>query len=135
MNTSRYKFRVWDKRKKRYDERYTIGTDGLAYQLSDVGDYWYDLIPNEEVTIEQCTGLKDKNDKLIYEGDVFEATVLNSFDGDSMVGKRIRGQVAYFTDSACFTFAAYAPFNLGQIEIIGNIHYDQFREVTNLTEN
>lgn len=82
---------------------------------------WF-LVDGEGVILEQCTGLADKNGKMIYEGDVFEATVLNSFDGDSMVDERIRGQAAYFPEGTCFTFAAYAPVNLGQIEIIGNIH-------------
>lgn len=80
------------------------------------------VIDGENAILEQCTGLTDKNGKLVYEGDVFEATVLNSFDGDEMTGKRIRGQVAYYVNEAAFTFAAYSPFNLSELEIIGNIH-------------
>ena len=122
MSNDRFKFRVWDKHRKEYVERYVIGVDGWAYCLGDVGDDWYELIPNEDVIVEQCTGVTDTNGKVIYEGDVFEADVLNSFDGDHLLGKRIRGQVAYYSDGACFTFASYAPINLGQIEVIGTIH-------------
>ena len=130
--TDRFKFRVWDKKNSEYvpdgemgDVHCALHRDGtldcgVAYDDGYAGGI--DWVKTEDAVIEQCTGLTDKNGKLIFEGDVFEATVLNSFDGDSMVDKRIRGQVAYFTDGTCFTFAAYAPINLGQIEIIGNIH-------------
>ncbi len=121
MSDDRFKFRVWDKAENKYNGfSFHLAMSGELDRLSGDGD----LLETDEdrFIIEQCTGLKDKNGKLIYEGDVFEATVLNSFDGDSMVGNRIRGQVAYYIDETCFAFAAYSPFNLGQIEIIGNIH-------------
>jgi uncharacterized phage protein (TIGR01671 family) len=128
---NRFKFRVAVKQGiewRIYDVLYilhkldgTIWVQVLSQTKTATFTAWLQ-VDGENVILEQCTGLTDKNGKLIYDGDVFEATVLNSFDGDSMVGERIRGQVAYFPDGTCFTFAAYAPSNLGQIEIIGNIH-------------
>lgn len=79
MSNDRFKFRVWDKRKKQYADRYVIGDDGWAYQLHDAGEDSYDLIPDEDVIIEQCTGLKDKNGTMIYEGDVIQENGINKY--------------------------------------------------------
>lgn len=124
MNTDRFKFRCWDKRSKRYAEGYVIGDDGWAYCLGDVGDEWYELTPNEEVIIEQCTGLRDRNGNLIYAGDIIKVV-----DGCVHLGKTfevvdsmIRWEMRDLSNNEYDTLMCGIC-----VEIIGNIHDDQFR--------
>ncbi len=110
---NRFKFRVWDNNFKKY-------RNGLAIQNSHVCTY-----DDNACILEQCTGLTDKNGKLIYEGDIFKATVINSFPGDKCLNQTIIGKVSYYTKECAFAFSAYKPINLFEIEIISNIHEDK----------
>lgn len=63
---------------------------------------------------EQCTGLKDKNGKLIYEGDIVSVP---EFYNDIPTGKTRRHKVSY--KHAAFNIYSV---NTEHLEVIGNIH-------------
>ena len=116
MNNDRFKFRVWDVLAKKYSTEvgYWVSDDGnlhLRDMLCEPG-FW---IP------EQCTGLHDRNGKLIYEGDILRCFAVTP-------GKKYRvvweGQLAAFSLRALTddNFACFSVDIKDVAEVVGNIH-------------
>lgn len=120
--SDRLKFRVWDK----YFNRYWIDS---MIKCNICWLFYPDNENIENVIIEQCTGLKDKNGKLIFEGDV---VIYEVFVSDWSDEKRKGYGIVYYDDDQhafgvkTIRQTVTSSFGLNKlisnIEVIGNIH-------------
>ena len=128
MTKDRFRFRAWDKQDKEliYEAENTY--DCQSYNGHTI---WHDnfacLLDDEErYTVEQCTGLKDKNGRLIYENDIVKIT------GDIMtIDPRYDNKlyvVNYNDLSFGFDMVGEETGTLycecWDYEVVGNIHQD-----------
>ena len=116
------KFRAWDSWRKRMSvvDRIYIDTEGVRL-YDDFGEYWRDF---RDAKLMQSTGLKDKNGREIFEGDIL------AFETDDEV---INVNVFWDEEHALFMFeskkyneqeplAELVENNTYPFEIIGNIY-------------
>lgn len=128
----RLKFRVWNKHINEYcniQNLFILPTGETGYFITD-GSYPHQrkFMHQEDMIIEMCTGLKDKNGNLIYEGDILlcERKIVDCATGaeihyksSGMVQREKNGQ--YFINGKDW-YGSDITFYNECAEIIGNIH-------------
>ena len=115
--TDRFKFRIW------HDQQGMIYPDGVFIRISEdkvmkldptIEEPRYFIMPLSDYDIMQCTGLRDVNGNLIYEGDIIDC-------GD--ITRDIRWAEGRFV--AVHIEKDYVDcleYNMKRITVIGNIY-------------
>ena len=106
--TDRFKFRVWDKEFKKY---WTNGEirENAAWLLFPDNDNI------ENIEIEQCSGIKDRNNKLVYEGDLLRLSIRGYVQDNLLVVEDLRS-FFFLLDREDHYYA------VSWFEVVGNIH-------------
>lgn len=115
------KFRAWDGEEMYVPE---IQPDEEGCPINE----WFGSFKN--VTLMQYTGLKDKNGKEIYEGDIVKS--FWQYDGVTVRDYELTGLIVWNQEVAAFSLdygdqmikwlSSYEREELLELEIIGNVH-------------
>ena len=124
---SRFKFRIWDKENlEMYDEA-IVGNFPKTVPMVLVGGDWLHIEP-KVCKVMQCTGIKDIDKQLIYEGDICAVTYcdFNGVPYDNVLIREVKWKGSGYR--FCENFAgtelssSLTTKDIFSVKVIGNIY-------------
>ena len=126
----RFRFRVWFTPDYQEPEMIYDAEQTYDNRCQNKGSYhhWYfgEILEDKDCIVMQCTGLKDKNGKLIYEGDVLGGTFGNLYVHYCDNCKQFQLKANDYSCMACegdiHWYEVVESEEENELEVIGNIY-------------